>query len=145
VKLRLYPPDCIEIIESENVNLGYTDSVGCTFLHYAAGSGRLDIVKALVTKGADVSAKNKINETPLHRSAARGHEEVVKYLVSQNANLHAFDDNNQKPADVAQPNCLPYLRPLPPPGTVPDAGYEGASNHNDTPTDPEALHDADDD
>ncbi|KAH8204698.1 hypothetical protein TruAng_001173 [Truncatella angustata] len=41
------------------------DSGGSTLLHYAVAHGRLDILKALVARGADVNAQDGIGRSPL--------------------------------------------------------------------------------
>lgn len=48
----------------------------CLFL-----PGHLEVVKMLVSRGADKSCKDKLGYTPLHAAAASGHIEIVKYLL----------------------------------------------------------------
>ena len=42
--------------------------------------GHLDVVKLLVSVGANVNAKNEYKEVPLHLAAEKGHLDVVKFL-----------------------------------------------------------------
>ena len=69
-------------------------------LHYACRHGRLTIVKYLISKGANIEAKNQIGQTPLH-CAARGRTDVVKYLVSKGANKNAKNGFGKTPYDIA--------------------------------------------
>ncbi|PRP75700.1 ankyrin repeat protein [Planoprotostelium fungivorum] len=52
-----------------------------TPLHCAAREGSLDICKALVLNGADVSAKSKTSTTPLHISITCQHPSLTKFLL----------------------------------------------------------------
>ncbi len=65
------------------------DEYGYTPLHLAAYSGKLDTVKYLISKGADVNTKNKCGVTTLHIAANYGKLNVVKYLVNKGANVNA--------------------------------------------------------
>ncbi|TKR92300.1 hypothetical protein L596_006981 [Steinernema carpocapsae] len=66
-----------------------------TPLHYAAQRGKLDIVMALVEKGADVNAVT-YRYTPLHLAAAAGHEDIIRYLEKQpNMKLWLIDANGR--------------------------------------------------
>jgi len=48
----------------------------------------IEVVKFLVSKGADVNAKNKDDNTPLHLAASwNGHIEVIEFLVSKGADI----------------------------------------------------------
>ncbi|WP_406832882.1 MULTISPECIES: RHS repeat-associated core domain-containing protein [unclassified Wolbachia] len=66
-----------------------------TPLHLAASSGKLDVVKYLVDKGADVKVKDNYGETSLHSSS--GKLDVVKYLVDKGADVNAKDNNGKTP------------------------------------------------
>ena len=50
-------------------------------LHIACGFGRLDIVDFLISKKADLNAKDKGGLAPLHNATCYGHKNVVQKLV----------------------------------------------------------------
>lgn len=56
-----------------------------TALHFAALYGQLDIVAALVKKGANVNEKDAAGKTPLDYANQYGHEKVAKLLKSSGA------------------------------------------------------------
>jgi len=67
-----------------------------TLLRYAVEKGHLDIVKFLVSKGANIYAQDnralhRASE-PLRIAAEKGYLEIVQYLVSVGANIHAHND-----------------------------------------------------
>ncbi|EKX40130.1 hypothetical protein GUITHDRAFT_143068 [Guillardia theta CCMP2712] len=87
-------------------------------LHYAALNGHLEIVKILIEKGVNVSARDDWDRTPLHWAgedrAYNGHVEVAKELIANGANVmakvgrrrweeEAFDAVAQTKGD-----CTPY-------------------------------------
>jgi len=49
----------------------------------------LKYLKYLVSQGANVNAKDKIDFTPLHRAAMLKNVEIAKFLVSKGADVHA--------------------------------------------------------
>ena len=59
-------------------------------LRWAARGGHLDIVKYLVSVGADIH--DCYPHAALCHAAANGHLDVVKYLISLGADVHAEDD-----------------------------------------------------
>jgi ankyrin repeat protein len=69
-----------------------TDDIG-TPLHWAARKGQTDMVRLLIAKGADVSAKNPnvsdpYNEiTPLFYAAAAGSVDIIKLLLENGAKV----------------------------------------------------------
>ncbi len=63
-------------------------SVSETPLHIAAKGGFVEIVKYLLSSGADVNAKGRGRDTPLH-IAAKGGVEIVKHLLSSGADVSA--------------------------------------------------------
>ena len=58
-------------------------------IRLAAENGHLEMVKYLVSQGANVNAQNDYAD---RRAAHYGHLETVKYLVSQGANANAQDN-----------------------------------------------------
>lgn len=70
------------------------DKYGFTALVWAAGKGNTEIVKLLLSKGADVNAKDKAvyGGTALMAAANRGHTEIVKLLLSKGADVNAKDE-----------------------------------------------------
>ncbi|WP_457639682.1 ankyrin repeat domain-containing protein [Persephonella sp.] len=73
----------------------------------AVEKGDLELVKKLISKGANVNAKDKGGNTPLHWVARNGHLEIVKYLISCGANKNW---DVRTPYDVAKPNVKKYLK-----------------------------------
>ncbi len=62
---------------------------GDTALHHAARNGDLEIVRQLVSSGADVNATTDHNHFPLYCAAGHGHVETTRYLVENGADLQA--------------------------------------------------------
>lgn len=52
-----------------------------TPLHYAADQGDLEVVKALIARGAEVNAKTGEGVAPLHYAVAAGHLGIVEHLL----------------------------------------------------------------
>jgi ankyrin repeat protein len=52
------------LLERDIKNINQTDFMGNTILHRAVGANNLQLVEALVEKGAKVDVKNRKGETP---------------------------------------------------------------------------------
>ena len=59
--------------------------------------GYIDIVKFLVSHGADV---NTSNDQPLRDAAENGHLEVVKFLISNGANMYTNEGQALRVSDM---------------------------------------------
>lgn len=57
-------------------------------------SGHLNIVKILVTSGADVNHSTKTNSTPLRAACFDGRLDIVKYLTCHKADIHLANKYN---------------------------------------------------
>lgn len=87
--------------------------VNTTLLHLAAENFNIDVLKFLVSKGADVNAKDKNDETPLHYTIRQHYGvrgmfdvEVPKYLISHGANIHAKDCDGMTPLYATSTTCM---------------------------------------
>ncbi|VDK73322.1 unnamed protein product [Litomosoides sigmodontis] len=60
-------------------------------LHYAAGFGRIDCVRALLAAGANVDQADDNGLVPLHNASSFGHVDVVKILLENGADINARD------------------------------------------------------
>ncbi len=70
---------------------------GATPLYDAARMGTYEMVKSLVTYGADPNVATKAGLTPLHQAAARGNLDMVKDLVQAGADVNAIAENGRTP------------------------------------------------
>ncbi|KZT73179.1 ankyrin, partial [Daedalea quercina L-15889] len=50
--------------------------------HYAASKSRVDIGKLLISRGADINARDNANQLPLHRAATTGSTGFISLLLS---------------------------------------------------------------
>ena len=78
-----------------NVNAKEKEEYGFTALMRTAGEkGNLEMVKYLVSNGADIKAKNNKDGTALMWAAKSGNIETVKYLVSNGADIKAKNNKD---------------------------------------------------
>lgn len=72
-----------------------------TPLHYAAFYGYPAIVEALISRGANVNAKDNSLFTPLHWAATEGHGDVISLLLKNNADVNATNKEGKTPLHLA--------------------------------------------
>ena len=54
----------------KNADINYPDNEhSCNALHIAVESGKIDIAKCLIDKGACINAKDKSNSSALHKAS----------------------------------------------------------------------------
>ena len=58
-----------------------------------AEEGYTEIVEMLLTKGADVNARDEGGWTALKRAAGQGHTEIVEMLLAKGADVNAKDED----------------------------------------------------
>lgn len=61
----------------------------------------INVVKMLVSNGADVNATDKMKQTPLFYAAKMGNKDVVQYLLEQKTNYYAADANGDVARTIA--------------------------------------------
>ncbi|WP_108784243.1 ankyrin repeat domain-containing protein [Wolbachia endosymbiont of Bemisia tabaci] len=79
----------------------YEPSYNLTPLHFAALNGHFKVVELLISKGADINAKDDSGLTPLHLASGGGYEEIVKLLSNGGADINAKDSNDVVPLHFA--------------------------------------------
>ena len=85
---------------------------GSTPLSTAAFFGRLEIVKLLVKKGANINGKNRDGGTPLHAAAFMCRTDVVEFLLERGASSEVKNSRGETPVDVVSGNWNQSLTEL---------------------------------
>jgi len=70
-------------------------------LHQAVVDGDVDQVNLLISKGADVNLRNRMNWTPLHTAIQNRRQAIVELLTTKGADVNAKDNRGQTPLHVA--------------------------------------------
>lgn len=78
-------------------NVDRIDGSGNSLLHYAAVSGRLDIVEILLNKNCDVNMRNSLGRIPLVLAIQQDHVEIAKTLMSKMDNVDQLDKFHELP------------------------------------------------
>lgn len=84
---------------AEGADVNVIDSSGNTPLHNAARLGNIDILRALLEKGARIDQKNHMEATPLLNicGSPATTTEHLDYLIAEGANLNAANRHGQTP------------------------------------------------
>jgi ankyrin repeat protein len=70
-------------------------------LYLAIAGGNIDIVKLLITKGADVNKAAYAGFTPLHYAAYNNQLKIAILLIDYGADVDAEDNQGKTPLDIA--------------------------------------------
>ncbi len=92
--------DCASNLIPKSIN--FLNQHGHSPLASAASHGRLELVKLLVRRNADiniVSSKKAGGGTPLHYAIKHGHRKVAKFLICKNALKNLKDSKGKIPLD----------------------------------------------
>ncbi|MEE2947024.1 MAG: ankyrin repeat domain-containing protein [Verrucomicrobiota bacterium] len=74
---------------------------GNTPLHEAAFLGNVEVVRLLISKEANVDAKDYYGCTPLHDAVDYGNLEILELLLGKNTYVNALNEDGQTPLDLA--------------------------------------------
>ena len=80
-----YADIAILMVKSESIGLNSEGRLGGTPTYWAAYHGLVEVVRALVTVGADINKADNNGVTPLRTARRQGHTEVAGFLESAGA------------------------------------------------------------
>ena len=83
-------------------NLTVDSRASPTFLTHSAYRGHNDIIRALVTAGADLEAVNGDGYTPLMMAVFGGRPETVRLLLGYRVNVNAVGARGETPLSLAK-------------------------------------------
>lgn len=86
-----------DLIESAGIHPDTCNADGVTAIHCAVGTARTDLVRYLLTKGANTNVADDHGWTPLHTAALLNNLELVKILLQHRADVEACDAEGQAP------------------------------------------------
>jgi len=58
---------------------------------------QVGVIQALISKGADINAKDKLGETLLHYAAEHGSRRIAEFLIANGANINAANEKGETP------------------------------------------------
>lgn len=73
-------------------------------LHFAAGTGKLEVAKVLVELGSNVDFATERKATPLHVAADYGRLEIVRFLLDEGAAIDPVRNGSETPLWIAAAN-----------------------------------------
>lgn len=94
-----------------------------TMLRRAAALGSLDMIKSLLSHGANPNERDFLGTTPLHKASARGRNDVIDILVSWGGDVNAqkYITKNTPLHDACKAGYIESAKLLVSKGSNPDA------------------------
>ncbi|MGL9778991.1 MAG: ankyrin repeat domain-containing protein [Wolbachia sp.] len=72
--------DFPELSQYQRININDANNDGCTALHRASYFGKLEVVRSLINRGADVYAKTKSGKVSAYLANLKGHSSIAALL-----------------------------------------------------------------
>ncbi len=100
----------ISLVEEKKANVNARENSNAQPIHSAAFAGRLEALKYLVEKGADVNSKGAGGSTPLAEAVSMSNAKVngadyfgvIKFLIEKGADVNAPNSMGYPPLDFAR-------------------------------------------
>ncbi len=107
------------------------DYDGNTPLHKACSTGNMELVRALLARGACVNSTNKFGDTPLHRAIENKHADIaLELLARDDINVNCYNHYRDTPLHRATfHGLIPVIEKLMAKG----ADINARGSHDDTP------------
>lgn len=84
---------CLRYLIQKKAPINAKNFAGYTALHWAAYTGRTEVLPILIKAGADLESQTEDGKTPLHIAALRGHLDFVVEILNSGADLNAVASN----------------------------------------------------
>ncbi|XP_066258804.1 ankyrin repeat domain-containing protein 49-like [Euwallacea similis] len=97
-----------DLLDKDPTLVHTVDKDKYTPLHRACYGNHLDVVKFLIEKGADLTAKTEMQWEPLHSCCQWNHVQCAAYLIVSGANVNATTEGGQTPLHIAATHGLDY-------------------------------------
>ena len=97
------------LLNEMNIDTELNDSNANTCLHVAARTGRVEIVRFLLSKDANVHSRGRIDYTPLHFAAENGYVEIVRLLLQAGAKVYHHTTTGKLASDFATNRMVKYI------------------------------------
>lgn len=95
--------DVVKVLFEYNAKM-LPDNSGTLPIHLSAYTDNLDILKMLISKGADVNAKANDGWTPVHSATHEVQNEFLEYLLKHGADVDAKDEHGKTALHIAAEN-----------------------------------------
>lgn len=90
----------VKLLVESGADVDKGNSGKVTPLMFAINKGEVDVVKYLISKGANVNARTSFgNYTPLHYACSNNDLNIASILISENANPNVKDMDGKRPID----------------------------------------------
>ncbi|XP_055945198.1 uncharacterized protein LOC129975930 [Argiope bruennichi] len=81
------------LLELSEIDINFKGDNDRTFLHDAAVSGSLQIIKSLIEKGAATDARDSTGVKPIHMAAKEGYQDIVEYFLGEGIDVGDIGEN----------------------------------------------------
>lgn len=93
----------------ENLLNKIDDDSGLGLIHWATDSGFVNILKVLLSSGANVNLQDVDGQTALHYASSCGHADCVRLLLSKGASIEIVDNDGLNASAVAIDDAVKEL------------------------------------
>ena len=78
----------VELLSVANIDVNQCNKHGESGVHIAAGLGRLEMLKVLMSHGANLGAVDSAGDSGMSWAARQGHSQVLQFLVEQGVHVN---------------------------------------------------------
>ena len=78
----------MELLSVANIDVNQSNKHGESGVHIAAGLGRLEMLKVLLSHGANLGAVDSAGDSGVSWAARQGHSAVLQFLVEQGVHVN---------------------------------------------------------